>query len=63
MVIQPKKAFLEKFLETNLRACSRNKNSANENKKSYLPIANIFCFCIVFTFTVFHVKKFISVEY
>ena len=49
MVIEPKRAFLGKSLETNLRPCSRNKNSVNENKISYLPIANIFYFCIVFT--------------
>ena len=49
MVIKPKRAFLGKSLETNLRPCSRNKNSANENKKSYLPIANTFYFRIAFT--------------
>ena len=49
MVIQPKRAFLGKFLKPNLRQWARNKNSVNENKKSYLPIANVVYFRIVFT--------------
>ena len=49
MVIQPKRAFLGKSLEPNLRQWARNKNSVNENKKSYLPTGNVVYFCIVFT--------------
>ena len=38
-VNQPKSAFLGESLEPNLRSCSPNTNSLNENKKSYLPVA------------------------
>ena len=38
-VIQFKRMFLGDFLELKLRSCSRNNNSVNENKKSYLQIA------------------------
>ena len=37
-VIQLKRAFLGESLEPKLRPCSRNKNSLNENKKSYVQI-------------------------
>ena len=36
---QPNRDFLGESLEPNLRSCSRNTNSLNENKKSYLPVA------------------------
>ena len=38
-VIQPKREFPWESLEPDLRPCHRNKDSINENKKSYLPIA------------------------
>ena len=38
-VVQLKRAFWGESLEPNLRPCSRNKNSVNENKKSYPQIA------------------------
>ena len=37
-VIQLKRPFLGKSLEGNLRPCSQNKNSKNENKKSDVQI-------------------------
>ena len=38
-VIQLERAFLGEPLESILRPCSRNKNSINENKISYLQVA------------------------
>ena len=37
-VVQLKRVFLGESLEPKLRPCSPNKNSVNENKKSYIQI-------------------------